>query len=134
MKDLYLRTITYIKNNNEKVIVGILSAIFLAVSVGAFWDLYGKNMFTSKTVLTSTPSISAVTPQPTVPTNNQTQQNTNGKSNKPPKDQQVDTTQFNSCMTGLTTKKACKDCCDGLGLDAVINDTCRKTCNRSISQ
>ena len=134
MKDLYLKITTYIKNNKEKVILGVLSVIFLAVSVGAFWDIYGKNMFASKEILTPTPSISAVTPQPTVPTNNQTQQNTNGKGNKPPKDQQVDTSQFASCMTGLTTKKACKDCCDGLGLDATMNDTCRKTCNRAISQ
>ena len=42
MKDLYLRTITYIKNNKEKVIVGILSAIFLAVSVGDFGIYMGK--------------------------------------------------------------------------------------------
>lgn len=134
MKDLCLKITTYIKNNKEKVIVGVLSAIFLAVSVGAFWDLYGKNMFTSKTVSTPTPSISAITPQPTIPTNNQTQQNTNSKGSKPPKNQQIDTTPFASCMTGLTTKKACKDCCDGLSLDATMNDTCRKTCNRTIPQ
>jgi len=134
MKNLCLKIITYIKNNKDKVIVGVLSVIFLAVSVGAFWDLYGKNMLSSKAIPTPTPSISAVTPLPTVPKNNQTQENANGKGNKPPKDQQVDTTQFASCMTGLTTKKACKDCCDGLGLDATLNDTCRKTCNRAISQ
>ncbi|MEI6533494.1 MAG: hypothetical protein WCO06_06700 [Candidatus Roizmanbacteria bacterium] len=134
MKKIFLTTTNYIKNHIEKVLIGTLTIIFITVFVGAFWDLYGKNILTKQVIPVPTPTVSIISPQPTIPTNNQPQQNTNKKTNKPPKDEQVDITTFVSCMTGLTTKKACKDCCDGLSLDATMNDTCRKTCNKSISQ
>lgn len=114
-------------SKKQKIIVGVLATIFLVVLVAAFWDLYGKNMFSKNSQTSNTVTI---TPVPTNSTNNQPAPS--GKLNKQPKNSNIDTSQFKSCMIGLTDKPSCKRCCEGLNLDSTLNETCRKECNRTI--
>ena len=104
-------------SKKQKIIISVLAIIFLIVLIGAFWDLYGKNMFNKTSQTTNTVSI---TPSPT------------SSANKQPKNSNVDTSKFTSCMTGITDKQSCKRCCEGLNLEMTLNETCRKECNRTI--
>ena len=134
MNNTFSKITRFIRHNKEIVIIVILFVVFITISLAAFWDLYGEGMFSKNEVSAPTPSITTLSPHPIIPSINQSQNSADTKENKPLRNQQIDTTMFSSCMTDLTTKKECKDCCEGLNLDTATNDTCRKTCNRAIMQ
>lgn len=99
----------------------------MLVSLGAFWDLYGREHICVGNCIkveTSLPNASQM------PTNVKT---TPTKGAKQQPKASVDPTLFSSCNTPGTLNKACKDCCDNLGQDVTVIQACKKSCN-SIGQ
>lgn len=109
----------------EKIIIAVLSIIFVGVSLGAFWDLYGKQHI----CIGNCPSVPAQTDRtdrqaPPAPADGSSLRNDNKQAKA-----KVDEKLFSSCTEGATENKACKDCCDGLDQDVTVIQACKKSCN-----
>lgn len=132
-------------SKKQKIIILILSAVFLVVLVGAFWDLYGKNLsYNCSQPSSALGNISqTVTPasETSATTNNQAVSQTGQKSNKQggkgnATTSTVGTTTssansavYDFCINKTKDNPQCKDCCDCLsGADSATRTSCRNTC------
>ncbi len=121
-------------NKKEKIIIGILSIIFVAVLGGATWDLYGRNLLTKKTSTAPVLNNNNVT-QGVTPTNSQgkskggsqaAQPKTNGQA-KPTGQTgtQVTYSTYSQCIENTKDLGSSKDCCDCLAADDSVRKACR---------
>lgn len=100
---------------NEKIVIGLLAVVFIAVLSGMIWDLYGKNLFNKPTVSEIIPAL---------PT--EAQNISSVSKTKAPKNQEnVTYTQYSTCLENTKDERVAKDCCDCLSGDASLHKACR---------
>ncbi len=117
----------------QRLIIIVLAVILAAVSLAAFWDLYGREHFAKATNTAST----TVEPQSTTPGNRQKPVSTpvdEAKQNIGTKKEQnvatpatsAITTDYQACLANTPDMRTAKDCCDCLtSADAETRKTCR---------
>ena len=132
-------------SKKQKIIILILAVVFLVVLVGAFWDLYGKNLsYNCSQPSSAVGNISqTVTPasETAVTSNNQAVSQTGQKGNKQggkgnattgatgTTTSSANSAVYDSCINKTKDNPECKDCCDCLsGADSATRTTCRNTC------
>jgi len=132
-------------SKKQKIIISILAVVFLIVLVGAFWDLYGKNISYNCSQPSSAVSNNSQAVVPTsetvVTSNNQAISQTGQKGNKQGSKGNATATitgatassansaVYESCINKTKDNPECKNCCDCLsGSDSATITSCRNTC------
>jgi len=132
-------------SKKQKITISILAVVFLVLLVGAFWDLYGKNISynCSQPSLATNNSVQVATPvaNETTTSNNQVVKQTGQKGSKQGNkgNSATATTEattssansavYDSCVNKTKDNPQCKDCCDCLsGADSTTRTSCRNTC------
>lgn len=114
--------------NKEKIIIGVLVVIFLAVLSGMIWDLYGQKLLTKSSNSQATPTTSVAADYISSAPNKK------GSSNKPtksagnkavPSQETVAYASYSTCLENTKDERVAKDCCDCLGGDASLHKACR---------
>ncbi len=116
----------------EKIIIGVLSIIFILVLGGMIWDIYGKKMFPTAQSKT-TQVVTTISPTPMVSTETKRNQNNATPGQKPATKTNGGNTQntsiayslYSTCLENTKDESASKDCCDCLSGDASLHKACR---------
>lgn len=138
------------KNENkmskkQKIIISVLAAILLVISLGAFWDLYGKNFSYNcskqSTALSTDSNAANVTNGTTANSESLTNSKGGQKGSKQGSkggaasvgtssaNSSVSSAVYDSCINKTKDNPQCKDCCDCLsGADSATRTSCRNTC------
>ncbi len=116
--------------SKEKIIIGALSIIFIAVFGGMMRDLYGKKTLPTSQNQVAIPAINIDTPIPSVTDVNQKSQTkkigAQGSQNSEKKtDTSIVYSSYSTCLENTKDERASKDCCDCLGGDASLHKACR---------
>ena len=134
-------------SKKQKIVIAILAVIFLAVLVGAFWDLYGKKLLCNCNCSqqSSTADSNSQAANPTNNTGaaieNQATLKDGQKGNKQGTKNNATTTSnassttaansatYDSCINKTKDNPECKNCCDCLsGANGETRTACRNTC------
>jgi hypothetical protein len=116
----------------EKVIIGVLSIIFVLVLGGMLMDVYGKNLFPT-TQPQTTQVNESVSPTPMVSAGTKTIQNNATSKQKPvtktpggnTQDSSIAYSLYSTCLENTKDEPASKNCCDCLSGDAALHKACR---------
>lgn len=119
-------------SSKEKIIIGVLSIIFILVLGGMIWDVYGKKMFPTAQTQT-TQVITTISPTPVVSTETKRNQNNATPGQKPAtkatgagkQDSSVSYSLYSTCLENTKDEPTSKDCCDCLSGDASLHKACR---------
>lgn len=97
----------------EKVIIVVLTIIFLTLLMGSFWDLYGKGMLDNVGKISP---VAGIGNTPTTGTPKKTESKTDGN---------VAYSTYSQCLENTKSVQESKDCCDCLGADSNTRKACR---------
>lgn len=123
-------------NKKQRIILAVLSTLFLVVFIGAFWDIYGRNLFCNcdcgsglqtqdNLAPPPRPEDGAATSTVTNSSNPLTEQNDQKQSGQVKADSNVDMSLYSQCLENTKDVQASKDCCDCLTGDASVHKACR---------
>jgi len=116
--------------NIEKIIIGILSVVFVVVLGAATWDLYGRNLFTTKISSRVESNINIAT-QSGKPANTQgknkgiKQPGKQNSANQSKPTGQTNYSTYSQCIENTKDLGSSKDCCDCLAADGSVRKACR---------
>lgn len=128
-------------SKKQKMAISALTVIFLAVLVGAFWDLYGRNLLCncscsqqSSTEGSNSKAVSPTSGSQAVSGNQATLKsgqkgNKQGNKKNSPSNTAASSANYNSCINNTKDNSECKNCCDCLsGADSETRTACRNVC------
>lgn len=112
----------------EKIVIIILTAIFIVVLSAMLWDLYGKNLL-SKTQNTGNNTNVQISPTPTGIVATTKSKKTVGNKQTNPSGNKVDSSvsysSYSQCIENTKDLGSSKDCCDCLSADEPVRKACR---------
>ncbi|MEI7603795.1 MAG: hypothetical protein WCJ19_02140 [bacterium] len=113
-------------SKKEKIIIIVLAVIFVGVSLGAFWDLYGKNHVCFGDCVQRSEINNTTTPQNTKPTDSTKQSKQDNIT--------VDSSLYAACTSKISDEKEYKTCCDSLTSDDNVKKACKKVVDDKVQQ